>query len=77
MQDVTVTVLCYTLPMLVQTCRELKASGPGPATALYGAIFALLILASSAYSLKFPERWAPGKFDLIANSHQVRPTLAQ
>ena len=71
LQDVTVTVLCYTLPILVQAVRELRGSGPGPATALYAAIFGLLVLASSAYSCKWPERWSPGRFDLVGNSHQV------
>ena len=70
-QDVTVTVLCYTWPMLVQAAREVRLGDPGLATGLYAAIFTLLVLASSAYSSKWPERWAPGRFDLIGNSHQV------
>lgn len=71
LQDVTVTVLCYTLPILVRAVHELRSTGPGPAAGLYAAIVVLLVLASSAYSTKWPERWAPGRFDLIGNSHQV------
>ena len=66
------TVLCYTFPIAAQALRELHTSGPGPACGLYGAIVVLLVLASTAYSCKWPEIWAPGRFDLIGNSHQVR-----
>ena len=65
------TVLCYTLPMLLQAGRELAAGSSGTACAAYLGVFLLLILGSSAYSGKWPERWSPGTFDLIGNSHQV------
>ncbi|KAK9802032.1 hypothetical protein WJX73_003656 [Symbiochloris irregularis] len=70
-KDVTVTVVCYTFPVATQAGRELLASRPGPACALYLAVVVLLVLGSSAYSKKWPERWAPGRFDLLGNSHQV------
>lgn len=73
-QDVTVTVLCYTLPVLVQALHELCTSGPGLGTWCYGSIFCLLVAGSSAYSQRWPERWAPGRFDLVGSSHQVMHT---
>lgn len=65
------TVVCYTFPVATQGLRELLASRPGPACALYLAILVLLVVGSSAYAQKWPERWAPGRFDLFGNSHQV------
>ena len=67
------TVLCYTLPVLLQAAREVVAGQPGAACIAYLGIFTLLVLGSSAYSQKWPERWSPGTFDLLGNSHQVNP----
>ena len=71
-QDVTVTVLCYTLPILLQAGREAAAGAFGTACTAYLGVAALLVVGSSAYSHRWPERWSPGSFDLLGNSHQVR-----
>ena len=66
------TVLCYTLPILLQAGREVAAGLFGTACKAYLGVFTLLVVGSSAYSQQWPERWSPGSFDLLGNSHQVR-----
>ena len=66
------TVLCYTLPILLQAGREVAAGLFGTACKAYFGVFTLLVVGSSAYSQQWPERWSPGSFDLLGNSHQVR-----
>ena len=36
---------------------------------------ASLVVAARAYALHLPERWAPGRFDHVGNSHQIMHVL--
>jgi predicted membrane channel-forming protein YqfA (hemolysin III family) len=43
---------------------------PGPQTAMLGGVVLLMYLAGWLYSRHLPERWRPGAYDLVGNSHQ-------
>lgn len=58
------------------TGQELVSQGPGQATALVAATLVTLKVGGAAYAHHYPERWAPGRFDLVGNSHQLMHVLA-
>jgi predicted membrane channel-forming protein YqfA (hemolysin III family) len=43
---------------------------PGPQAAMLGGVVLLMYLAGWLYSRHLPERWRPGAYDLVGNSHQ-------
>lgn len=48
---------------------------PGAEGALLAAILALLYVAAWFYSRHLPERWRPGAYDYVGNSHQIMHSL--
>jgi predicted membrane channel-forming protein YqfA (hemolysin III family) len=80
-------VACWWAPMGVQAVRDLAARAaadagagaaapaavaPAPAAAGYaGAALAALALGGAAFAAGFPERLAPGAFDIFGFSHQL------
>jgi len=50
---------------------------PGPQTALTAAVVALMYAAAWLYSRHLPERWRPGAYDLVGNSHQWMHALVR
>lgn len=44
---------------------------------MLAAILALLYVAAWFYSRHLPERWSPGAYDLIGNSHQIMHALVR
>ena len=57
----------------------LRAAGPGTCTALVLGMLGCLYISLWFYARHLPERWYPGRFDLVGNSHQAsgaRPHVA-
>ena len=48
-----------------------RMAGPGTCTALVLGMLACLYVSLWFYARHLPERWFPGRFDIIGNSHQV------
>lgn len=66
---------CMALSGLVPIMHKMAAFGDRPEAVLTTA-YELLMLSSYGlgvivYALRIPERWMPGKFDLIGHSHQL------
>ena len=53
-------------------CRRfiLLQGYPGAQAGMLGAVVSLMYLAGWLYSRHLPERWRPGAYDLVGNSHQ-------
>lgn len=50
---------------------------PGPQAAMLGGVVLLMYLAGWLYSRHLPERWRPGAYDLVGNSHQWMHALVR
>ncbi len=55
---------------------EVYDQGAGQVTALVTGTVVTLIIGGKMYAQHYPERWAPGRFDLVGNSHQLMHLLA-
>ena len=53
-----------------QPAVSLLQGYPGPQAAMLGGVVLLMYLAGWLYSRHLPERWRPGAYDLVGNSHQ-------
>ena len=49
-----------------------RMAGPGTCTALVLGMLACLYVSLWFYARHLPERWFPGRFDIVGNSHQAR-----
>ena len=68
MQAVTTTVAVYASPVYFAAIRELSTQGWGTICNLAAAIATTFVISTLTYGCKYPERLAPGKFDLIGMS---------
>ena len=63
----------YTAPLAWQAARELWTSGAaGLAGETLAGVAACLGLSAYVCTQHVPERWSPGRYDLVGQSHQVR-----
>eukprot|EP00884_Botryococcus_braunii_P020432 jgi/Botrbrau1/7072/Bobra.0165s0094.1 len=69
--DIGLMVFTYTIPALVEAGREVVGGQLGTACWLYGGMWVAMCFASGSYAVRWPERWWPGRFDLVGNSHQM------
>ncbi len=62
----------YTAPLAWQAAREAAAGGVGAAGEALAGVAACLGLSAYVTSQHVPERWHPGRYDLVGQSHQAR-----
>lgn len=70
-QRVGIMMLCFTAPLVIACGHELLYYGLGKCSLLLAATTSCLVIGGLAYVHRVPERWLPGKLDLIGNSHQL------
>ena len=70
-QRVGTMMLCFTAPLVIACICELLYYGIGACIMLTVAIISCLVIGGLAYVHRVPERWLPGKLDLVGNSHQL------
>lgn len=68
LQAVTTTIVCYASPLVLASLSEYQSEGWGKICNLTFAIACTFIISTLTYGCKYPERLAPGKFDLIGTS---------
>ena len=64
-------MLCFTIPLLVACAYELLWAGLGACTMITAASISCLVMGGLCYVHRMPERWFPGRLDLVGNSHQL------
>mmetsp|Transcript_13001 Transcript_13001/g.26368 ORF Transcript_13001/g.26368 Transcript_13001/m.26368 type:complete len:297 (-) Transcript_13001:658-1548(-) len=70
-------VFAYLFPMVWQGLIDVKRRQEiSPALLCAASAGTCLVLGGIVYGLHLPERWAPGRFDLVGNSHQIMHVLA-
>ena len=62
----------YTAPLAWQAARELAGGNIGPAGEALAGVVACLGLSAFVCTQHVPERWHPGRYDLVGQSHQAR-----
>ena len=65
LQALASSILCYSVPGMVASYREIQSEGFGQISQLYSLILTFIAVGGLSYGCKLPERWAPGYFDII------------
>mmetsp|Transcript_15796 Transcript_15796/g.64521 ORF Transcript_15796/g.64521 Transcript_15796/m.64521 type:complete len:276 (+) Transcript_15796:1453-2280(+) len=72
-REMSYLVISYCSPLVIQGVKDLVLSwnvSLGVLPHVIGIIFSMEI-AYLCYSKHLPEKWSPGRFDLVGNSHQI------